>query len=273
MPTPALPTEIWERTIDIVEAMESKTGYRERTLYACALVSRTWLPRSRVHLFETLTLSSDRKTEKFIKALLFTPLLGQRVQTLRIFPRMSWDDPHKHQSWIYKALQTLPTYLTNLRVLVFRDLPTLHPLALAFLPRFTTVQSLRLVHLTAQSFGDIVRFATRFPKVTELWIQDCEWKSPGHYYRGKSLPLDILVVEGSKGTTTDILEWISASKSCLVLRVLYVGSIFTPESAQGLEDIQYRNLQELSFGDYELDGELPPSRRIMYHRLILNNHP
>ena len=143
-PSPAIPTEVVEHIIDMVAEVKygiyDQAGVRMRnhSLYACALVARSWGPRSRIHLFRFVDLCSDQNTRRVLNSLAQSSALGQYVETLRIWPH---GKDEMTCGWIFKALSTLPPLLPNLRQLTFCGLPDLRPECILVLSRFRTVES------------------------------------------------------------------------------------------------------------------------------------
>lgn len=86
--TPILPPEVCERIIDKIGDVifKSSAGWsqlRANALSSCALVTRSWLPRARLHLFNGVHLDSHWKTDAFFQALTLTPILGLAYITSR----------------------------------------------------------------------------------------------------------------------------------------------------------------------------------------------
>jgi hypothetical protein len=69
---PVFPPEICDAILDQVCASNVKSRHRTELLGACSLVSRSWLQRSRRHLFERITV--DPLKQKKIMRLLDSPL-------------------------------------------------------------------------------------------------------------------------------------------------------------------------------------------------------
>ena len=195
---PAIPTEVVERIIDMVA--ESVVGFnwnssdveeRIHNLHACALVGRSWAPRSRIHLFRHVMLGWDRRTRQFLNSLAQHPALGQHVEILQIQP---YDDDERTCGWIFKALSSLSLLLPHLRELVFCELPDLRPECITVLSRFRTVESLVLYKLMEQSLREVVLLISLFHQLRQLHVRCCEWKLPGRCYSRKQHNLTTLHV-------------------------------------------------------------------------------
>ena len=217
-PRPAIPTEVVEQIIDMVAEVKHRfdkeeVELRTYSLYACSLVARSWVPRSRLHLFPFVELSSDRQTRRFLNSLAQSPALGQFVETLQIRPH---DEDERTCGWIFKALTTLPPLLPNLRELVLCELPDLRQECIAVLSRFLTVESPVLYDLRKQSLREIVLLISRFPQLRRLYVEDCVWELPGRYYSGKQHDLTALRVNAvTQSCDALFLEWALASNSTL----------------------------------------------------------
>ena len=214
-PRPAIPTEVVEQIIDMVAEVKHRfdkeeVELRTYSLYACSLVARSWVPRSRLHLYPFVELSSDRKTRRFLNSLAQSPALGQFVETLQIRPH---DEDERTCGWIFKALTTLPPLLPNLRELVLCELPDLRQECIAVLSRFRTVESPVLYDLRKQSLREIVLLISRFPHLRRLYVVYCTWKLPGRYYSGKQHNLTALHAHPYSDCDASFLEWALASKS------------------------------------------------------------
>lgn len=117
-----IPLEVCEKVIDEVGNLRYTWVYY-RTLTACALVCRSWVPRSRIRLFQKVDLNSRGRASKFLAVLSTAPEFGQLVQTLDI---ICDEKESGGNGWIYDVLRVLPPLLTNLydhsiiQTLVFR---------------------------------------------------------------------------------------------------------------------------------------------------------
>lgn len=80
-----IPIEICELIIDYVALDLSDTRYEQQyTLRACSCVCRSWVPRTCIHLFKYVELTSAERTRLFHNALRAFPALGRYVQTLEV---------------------------------------------------------------------------------------------------------------------------------------------------------------------------------------------
>ena len=256
-PRSAIPTEVVEQVIDMVAEGQDRFFWRAvemrtHSLYACSLVARSWVPRSRLHLYPFVELSSDRKTRRFLNSLAQSPALGQFVETLQIRPH---DEDERTCGWIFKALTTLPPLLPNLRELVLCELPDLRQECIAVLSRFRTVESLVLYDLRKQSLREIVLLISRFPQLRRLYVVYCTWKLPGRYYSGKQHNLTTLHVYASNSCESSFLEWTLASKSTSALTVFRAYSDVAGSAVDRVLQSCCSTLQDLHLRIYSDGGE------------------
>lgn len=178
-------------------------------LRRCALVCRSWLPRSRCRLYHHIRLFEDLQTRQFISTLSISPTLGRLVKELDIRQRF----PADSSSWIHRVVIYLPPFLKDLKKLSLAYLPALHPTFPLLCSQFTSVQELKLGYLShpVWSFREIVQIVNRFPRLRHLTLNCCRWLKPAHHYGGKQLELAALRVYNECGE--DILQWLLTSRS------------------------------------------------------------
>ena len=175
----SLPLDVYEEIIGLVDARplrishESFTSIWRKTLYSCALVCHDWLPKSRLHLFQRVSLNNDQQVDRFMTTVNTTPQLGEYVQALEL---------SLHDDSIYKVHQDLPPLLPNLTHIHCSNLPVLRHTFFALASRFSTVFSLRFENLEQQSLQEIVQILYQFPRLQKLEFADCVWTSPGSFH-------------------------------------------------------------------------------------------
>lgn len=109
--TRILPTELCERIINFVAAMEDRA--RVQTLCSCALTCRSWLPRSRFHLFRTVVLRSNSQLASLARTLKDSPLICKSVRNLTV---VGAADSDRSESWITLVPMSLsPAFRSTLR--------------------------------------------------------------------------------------------------------------------------------------------------------------
>lgn len=236
MPVPQFPTELCERIIDFVPFDSDPNGgaYGKRsrdTIYACSLVCRSWVPRSQYHLFLLVQLSSSRQAKAFFDVVTHSPTIGKGVLTLIISPTQEVSretpNPPNFFNWIYRALATLPSFLTNITTLQFERLPTLHPSFVVLVSRFGTVERLFLNDLSNQSFCEIIQMVNRFPRLTSFRLLRCQWTQPAHYYANQRHQLKMLHNATHGDCRRDVLNWASSSRCLSGIQSLIFESVDT----------------------------------------------
>ena len=185
IPGPVFPTEVFEHIIDMIAERNQYhyDGARVRDLHACVLVARSWVPRSRIHLFRRIKLDSDLRSTQFLDSLTKLPGLGEYVRFLIIWP--SSDERESSGGWIFRAINTLPPLLPHLYELSLENVPDLPPVYIAVLSRFRTIESLRMYEIDRHSLQEFTQLINRFPRLRRLCVRYCRWKVPGRCYHGK----------------------------------------------------------------------------------------
>lgn len=164
-----IPLELCEYVIeDVEESVDFQAGIvytRNQQLGSCALVCRSWVPKSRICLFWEVTLQQHNAT-RFTKIVSSSKGLGDYVRELII-------DPHdEHGEWIYNIIKVLPPLLPNLHHLTYTRLPTLQPIFYVYSSRFVKVTRLSL-SWGSDFMGGIVRVVNSFKNLRSLEIIDC----------------------------------------------------------------------------------------------------
>lgn len=279
MPRPTLPTEICERIIDAIADLPIPLLEREQPLIACALVCRSWVPRARVHLYTNVLLESDTQTRKLLHTLSRSPNFGRFAETLTLSIPLAMREldadledqaefgygysKELHANWIYKAIHMLPKYLTNVRELQLQDLPELHPSFAFHCSRFTKVESLLLVGLSA-SFSEIVQLINRLSKLRQLDIRDCGWSQPLHY-NSRPQRKPTLTALGFRcdypSCGTDLLKWLSKSHSGAILTHLRWSAIF-PDHHVALNEALQSCSNTLEYASFGAGVQLAPEGKL-----------
>lgn len=176
-----LPIELWERIIDMTKEdfykdlvpvfsknatnatrrkVRQQAAAVRRTLSACALVCRSWLPRCRYNLVEALSLHSAEQVTYFAKLLSQSPLLLPRIWVLVIDGQHGMD-----QSWISMIPDHLPLAQMRLYTLVLRgvDLTQVHPRVYHTLSLYRTLSTVCLEGVRYSRFSHLARFASLVP--------------------------------------------------------------------------------------------------------------
>ena len=254
-PGPVFPIEVFEHIIDMIA--ESRFPYhkeRVRILHACVLVARSWVPRSRIHLYGHIGLDSDLRTTQFLDSVTKSPALGEYVRFLLISPRFG--ETEISGGWIFRAISILPPLLPHLYELALWDIPVLHPVYIAVLSRFRTIESLELVGIKRRSLQEIVQLINRFPRLRRLCLWECGWKTPGRYYYGKQHNLSTLEMRyNNLLDSKPLLEWDLESKSTCVLTAFRSDSDVTGSTLDHILQSCCSTLRELHLDVYGDEGE------------------
>lgn len=146
------PIDVWERVIDTFSELEHE-GRRLRALATCCLIRRDWVPRTRLHLFRTVSLRSYSNLVGLSEALSSSPQCCSLIHRLII-------DGQSSQSWISVVPLHLGTKLNSLCFLVTRnvDLSIANPRFSMLYSRFIhRPRNLRLEHLRMSNFAQVAR--------------------------------------------------------------------------------------------------------------------
>ncbi|KAH8101542.1 hypothetical protein BXZ70DRAFT_100670 [Cristinia sonorae] len=109
-PLPSLPTEVWENVIDRIPQSTFLDRTDQTQLAVCCLVCRSWVPRCRYHLYQSVIIQSFSDLEGASQCLSGTPGLSARIERLLLrCPK----DTSCSQSWV----SLVPLYLPHNRSL------------------------------------------------------------------------------------------------------------------------------------------------------------
>lgn len=165
------PTEIYERIIDFVASKRSS----QYILTACSLTCRSWFPRSRLHLYSWVALSSRSGLGKFVYSLEVNPSNGILVRKLQI-------DGESSQEWVSALPLTLASRLKKLSKLTLMniDVSQLHS---SFYQHLSSFSSVSVLHLFDIRTGDppqvpLSRFIQAFPHLRKLLVGNEDREEP-----------------------------------------------------------------------------------------------
>ena len=234
-----LPTLVCEMVIDFVarQVTSQSLWYPDiaKTLRACSLTCRAWTPRSQYHLFRFLAVRCSNKHVRSIVAFLNkNPVLQSRVEVLVIKPR----------SRLNTTLDNIPTEITDLLFQV-RELRLsgcfLRVTAASTLEnslgRFTFVTSFNIYNAGFESFNDLQRIITSFPRLRRLSIYSPRWWIPKSdlpnlvsvHTSLRLFEIDIAVsanwLQDERGAA--FLEWLASSGIVLSLTKLMLDQTMT----------------------------------------------
>lgn len=219
------PTELYDRIIDFVASDASTL----RTLQACALTCRVWLPRSRFYLFQNVRVTSFTGYDRLDKILRDNPTIAHLVRTLhfeigvlgvslvdydRVLPVSLLARLPLLRSIKYYSALTAQT--ANLRKQI------------AELPRVHTVSTFSINVCVFQRLTDMIMLLATFPALKnlhlfEVFFVDREYKSclADKRYSHKFL-LTSLHME-SLHEAPAIFGWLVETASTSVLNTLSIG--------------------------------------------------
>lgn len=235
--SPSLPLEVCERVIDHI--YEASWGYRY-SLFACALVCRSWAPRSRFNLFHSVALDLEQSASRFIATVSTSPKLGEYVRELQISLH------EQHGQWLYRLLQVLPPLLPNLYRLEYQHLPPLHPLFFVLSSRFSNVKSLAFSYMRGLTFKEIIQVLDRCKSVEKLVLFDCRWTKSGFFASTRGCKLvELHAYEMPPECTNLVSRWSTARSSLSLETVSLVLTLPHPNEPTCLVDLLRRHTSSL----------------------------
>ncbi|THU87896.1 hypothetical protein K435DRAFT_969717 [Dendrothele bispora CBS 962.96] len=175
-----LPTELVELVLDHVywadcgpptdyETHFDLSQAKHDTLSACSLVSRSWLPRTRIHLFSIIELDSSDGSITVFLGLLQHPLctITNYVRDLTFRDGRRWADPY-YQSDPYHREDWHGSHLLTLTCLL-------------------SIENLKFYNVSFQSAALGVdgahTFFAAFPCLKSLWLGDCTFDTKTHFLK------------------------------------------------------------------------------------------
>ncbi|RPD55744.1 hypothetical protein L226DRAFT_341847 [Lentinus tigrinus ALCF2SS1-7] len=173
---PSIPPEI---TDTIISAVPLERYYpirppsRTHTLAMCALVCRAWLPRSRVELFEDITIEDDHIYDLLVERVLHSETMSRyltSVDSLALGRHGSAQPSKAARLFFVEFAGKLPRLRTlSVRHIDFtQQRPSVTwPLLLS---QFRTITSLTLYECRFSSFSDVRRLLTALPLLSTLSI-------------------------------------------------------------------------------------------------------
>ncbi|KAJ6477628.1 hypothetical protein C8R45DRAFT_363595 [Mycena sanguinolenta] len=187
--TPRVPPELTDRIIDYL--WDSQIDLR-----TCSLVCSHWLPTSRRHIFESLTVRRDARFLALVQCPSNVVANYTRAVDFRLWSPEIDDD----------TCRILPS-LPNLEALTVGEIPP-SPENFPVLPR---VRKLSLQHTSFASCVDFVLFISKFPDLRELELGWITWAG-GHYdvWSRLEVQLEHLSIRGFE-QAPHILQWLSSA--------------------------------------------------------------
>ncbi|KAJ7328684.1 hypothetical protein DFH08DRAFT_1084265 [Mycena albidolilacea] len=159
-----IPQELYDLIVDYLHTERS-------ALSSCALVCRAWVPASRFHLFEHVSLAKHQwNAAARLNELLASPYatFAPSVRSLEFYNALTlvqFRHPRTGHIHVKPLLKIVPLIVqfTQIRSLALSDLP------FEVLSAFSKVQTLRLVGITAGPA--LLRLAAHLPSLTHLTLQ------------------------------------------------------------------------------------------------------
>lgn len=169
---PRLPIEVCEEVISafgyLHDGFDDSEYSSSRTLYACCLVCRDWLPRARSHLYSTAIVRVD-KISVFSSSLLVCPANGLFVRHLWLNTSRTRRRKHavdkNHELSLLPLV--LPDRLPNVTHLTFEHVSfsALHPKFFTFLVLFRNVRTLTCDHTSFDTPYLLSRLLSSLPNL------------------------------------------------------------------------------------------------------------
>ncbi|KAJ7458832.1 hypothetical protein B0H11DRAFT_184750 [Mycena galericulata] len=199
----ALPRELCDFVVDYLHAERASLG-------ACALVCRAWVPASRFHLFERISLSGDEgRAAAHLNELLASPhaTFAPAVRKLEFYDALMPVQIRARgigRVQVKTLLEIVPhiSQLRQIHSLTLSDLP------FDLLPAFPRVQRLHLVGITAGSA--LLRLATCLPRLTHLTLKRVHaipYRASSPPALGPVTPLAKLRTLTVRGSSIAFLGW------------------------------------------------------------------
>lgn len=161
-----LPPEIWDYIIDFLRK-------DIRSLQACSLVCKSFLPRSRYHRFERLKLQ-PRHATSFYKFLQGIPEIATFIRKLTIVPEPRTSRPRPSMAFLkdLESLVPLAHVLVHTTKLEIEGFFINGVLADIILDNFVMVKELRLIRCSVASLNRLITLVYSFPRLTKLSMSD-----------------------------------------------------------------------------------------------------
>ncbi|PCH33762.1 hypothetical protein WOLCODRAFT_112452 [Wolfiporia cocos MD-104 SS10] len=200
---PFLPPEISDYILDYLHD-------DTRSLAACSLTCRDWVPTARYHLFASVTLHSARLCAAFANLVQRSPLIAPYVRELNV-SKLS-----KHaESDSLLVERTLRTILTRLEQTHTLSVSLLNAQSIAImqssLTRNPSVTELHLQFCEFATFGDVIDLLSAFPELESLALRGVSWgdASLGHHApRATSFPKLRKLRLGRDVDTSTLLDFV-----------------------------------------------------------------
>jgi len=164
---PTVPPELSDYIVDYLHD-------DPRSLAACCLTCRDWLPSARYHLFSSIVLHSAQSCEAFARLLEPSPHLGFYVRELNLTKLGA-----KTQVGSPKAEKHLPSIMTRLQLVQtlgvsLLDMGNFVDSSVEFC---TSVTELQIQYCAFASFEDFLQTFSSLPRLENLTLRGVSWTS------------------------------------------------------------------------------------------------
>ncbi|KAI0093886.1 hypothetical protein BDY19DRAFT_881973 [Irpex rosettiformis] len=225
-----LPPELFDETLDHL-------WDDPKTLQACCLTCRSWVPTARLHLFRTIRLSSSLSCTNFTSLLDSAPSIAWCVQKLTISASYCGIDGNENaiedDKWV-NSTQSLARCLggygrVNTLALSRLRWSSLEPATRdAFKGAFRSIKTLVLFEVHFHASSNVLEFLDAFPELEELYFHAVSWEVESDeqtlttsrpIYPGDKMHLSYLFLD-PRSSPTLVTEWILRHPSDQKLRTI-----------------------------------------------------
>ncbi|KAK0447040.1 uncharacterized protein EV420DRAFT_887522 [Desarmillaria tabescens] len=263
-----LPPEITDRVID-------ELSYEHQTLSSCTLVSRNFLPRSRLHFFRHVILSTPQSCKRFHELILSNPSIASLVKSLEIDtdPRYKCkEDIHLHElieralfqsssdrQWVCRdpILQDILYLLPNVTSLTtgamrwrnFSRIPTALSFERALSSIASGITTLRLDYVHFDCLTDLLDMLSAFTRLKSLCLGTII-AAPFAATDAERVSLGIEELEMDMEGSSRVVEMFLLRAKLEKLRRLRVTKYFSVqvELVRALMDLTKDSLEDLEMG-------------------------
>ncbi|OBZ74691.1 hypothetical protein A0H81_05632 [Grifola frondosa] len=212
------PVELIDHVIDYLR-------YDTHSLEACALTCRSWLPRSRYHLFWRILVFNPPQLLRLAQVVDGTPALGaliERLIVLELAPE-EWPEMDYRYDAYTKALPLLAEKLTKVKYVRFDTskwgaLPWPIHESLYDLPhRLNSLTTLALRCVAFDTYEDLFRLVAGCPNLSVLYCFALQWESDTlhntEFWHGHVRPPKLRSIRLTLPPMFVLLDWLRAIAS------------------------------------------------------------
>ncbi len=189
-----------------------------RLVAACALVCRSWLPRSRNRLLSSVSVLDSNVYSRFSKSLRVHIHLGAYVEVLKLGRLLSTAAPN---AWMHLLPIQLSSTLSGLPKLSFTNCPfPTHSSFVMLLSGFRCLSVLTLDSCSFVTFTDLARMLLAFRSLSSLTLDSVNWQQNGYRNAPYKVPRcarlklrTLVITRVSPRKTEVILRWLFLTPS------------------------------------------------------------